>query len=74
MKIVNTSDGRVRLRLPVFLRISAFAGLLLVLSGQTARAQQPFTYTQYMDNLSPINATYSLLDKAGAVHALVRKQ
>ncbi|QEC51898.1 type IX secretion system PorP/SprF family membrane protein [Anseongella ginsenosidimutans] len=48
--------------------------LLLLLSVQPAHAQQPFTYTQYMDNLAPINSTYSLLDKAGAVHALVRKQ
>lgn len=48
--------------------------LLLLLVSQPARSQQPFTYTQYMDNLAPVNATYSLLDKAGAVHALVRKQ
>lgn len=49
-------------------------GVLLICAGQRVFAQQPFTYTQYMDNLSPVNATYSLLDKAGAVHALVRKQ
>ncbi|TCS84691.1 type IX secretion system PorP/SprF family membrane protein [Anseongella ginsenosidimutans] len=48
--------------------------LLLLCTTGLAYAQQPFTYTQYMDNLAPINATYSLLDKAGAVHALVRKQ
>lgn len=47
---------------------------LLIFSGNLAHGQQPFTFTQYMDNLTPINANYALLDKAGAVHALVRKQ
>ncbi|HYH56421.1 MAG TPA: type IX secretion system membrane protein PorP/SprF, partial [Anseongella sp.] len=48
--------------------------LLLLLVARPALSQQPFTYTQYMDNLAPINATYSLTDEAGAVHAVVRKQ
>jgi len=33
-----------------------------------------FTYTQYMDNLTPLNPAYSLLDKAGSVNTLARKQ
>ncbi|MDO3627645.1 PorP/SprF family type IX secretion system membrane protein [Mucilaginibacter sp. BT774] len=37
-------------------------------------AQQQFGYTQYMDNLTPFNQAYSLLDKTGSVSALVRNQ
>lgn len=55
-------------------RAGQYIGCLVLLACSTAHAQQPFTFTQYMDNLSPINAAYSLLDKAGAVHALVRRQ
>ncbi len=33
-----------------------------------------FSYTQYMDNLTPLNPAYSLLYKPGAVNALARKQ
>ena len=38
-------------------------------------AQTPaFTYTQFMDNLTPLNPAASLLDKAGSVSTLARKQ
>ena len=36
--------------------------------------QQPFSYAQYMDNLTPHNPAYSLLDKAGSVSTLASKQ
>lgn len=36
--------------------------------------QQAFSYSQYMDNLTPLNPAYSLLDKAGSVNALASKQ
>ena len=40
-----------------------------------ARAQQQeFGYTQFMDNLAPINPAYSLIDKSGSLNALIRKQ
>ncbi|QJD95218.1 PorP/SprF family type IX secretion system membrane protein [Mucilaginibacter robiniae] len=39
-----------------------------------SKAQQLFTYTQYMNNLTPINHTYSLLDEQGSVSAIYRKQ
>lgn len=50
--------------------------LLLVLSLFATRvsAQQFFTYSQYMSNLTPINPAYSLLDKNGTLNALLRKQ
>jgi type IX secretion system PorP/SprF family membrane protein len=35
---------------------------------------QTFTYSQYMDNLTPVNPAYSLLDKDGSVTGVVRKQ
>jgi len=42
--------------------------------GLRAQQQQEFGYTQYMDNLTPFNQAYSMLDKNGSVSALVRKQ
>jgi len=49
--------------------------LLLIVTGLSACAQQQaFSYTQYMDNLTPFNPAYSLLDKAGSIHTLARKQ
>ncbi|HEY9002985.1 MAG TPA: PorP/SprF family type IX secretion system membrane protein [Mucilaginibacter sp.] len=51
--------------------------LLFVLGfalGLKAQQQQEFGYTQYMDNLTPFNQAYSMLDKNGSVSALVRKQ
>jgi type IX secretion system PorP/SprF family membrane protein len=48
---------------------------LALLSATAAKAQQAeFTYTQYMDNLTPLNPAYSLLDKAGSISTLARKQ
>lgn len=37
-------------------------------------AQQEFSYTQYMDNLTPVNQAYSMLDKNGSINAIARKQ
>jgi type IX secretion system PorP/SprF family membrane protein len=49
--------------------------LLLIVTGNSAGAQQQaFSYTQYMDNLTPFNPAYSLIDKAGSIHTLARKQ
>jgi type IX secretion system PorP/SprF family membrane protein len=39
-----------------------------------ALAQQPFTFTQYMNNLTPVNAAYSALDNAANVNVVGRKQ
>lgn len=56
---------------PIILAILLFAFI-----GNIARAQsqQNGYYTQYMDNLTPINPAYSLLDKTGSLNGLVRKQ
>ena len=50
--------------------------LLFLMSalGLKAQQQQEFGYTQYMDNLTPFNQAYSMLDKSGSINALVRKQ
>ncbi len=49
--------------------------LLLVITGNRAVAQQQsFSYAQYMDNLTPHNPAYSLLDKAGSINTLASKQ
>lgn len=53
-------------------------GLCLLLLGFAidlkAQQQQEFSYTQYMDNLTPFNQAYSLLDKSGSINAVARKQ
>jgi len=50
--------------------------LLFVLLSATSQlhAQQQFTYTQFIDNLTPMNPAWSLTQDAGAVHFLGRKQ
>src|ERR1700744_5158477 len=49
--------------------------LLVLLLGTEVKGQtQQFSYTQYMDNLTPLNPAYSLLDKAGSLNMLGRKE
>lgn len=57
-----------------FLKKAALCFGLYALSLTAAKAQQLFTYTQYMNNLTPVNHTYSLLDNNGNVSAMYRKQ
>jgi type IX secretion system PorP/SprF family membrane protein len=40
----------------------------------SAQSIAPFSYTQYMNNLTPINSAYSLIDQAGSVTGVIRKQ
>ena len=48
--------------------------LLLLVVIDTAKGQQSASYTQFMDNLTPLNAAYSLVDPVGSVSTLVREQ
>lgn len=48
--------------------------LLTIAGSQTVEAQQFFSYSQYMNNLTPLNSAYSLIDKSGSLNALLRKQ
>jgi len=51
--------------------------LLLITFGvkKEALAQsQSFNFTQYMDNLTPLNPAYSLLDQANSINTMARKQ
>jgi type IX secretion system PorP/SprF family membrane protein len=49
--------------------------LLLIISGSKLMAQQQiYSYSQYADNLTPINPAYSMLDKAGSLNIMGRKQ
>ena len=48
--------------------------LLLITSGSVFAQQQIYSYSQYADNLTAINPAYSMLDKAGSVSVLGRKQ
>ncbi len=55
-------------------RIGSGAVLLLLFNLSATIAQQTFQYNQYMDNLTPFNPAWSLLDDAGSVNALVHSQ
>ena len=53
--------------------VLVFAGLCmpgLKVLGQ----EQQFSFTQYMDNLTPLNTAYSMLQTDGGIHTTVRKQ
>ncbi|RYZ91927.1 MAG: type IX secretion system membrane protein PorP/SprF, partial [Sphingobacteriaceae bacterium] len=52
----------------------AVMGVLMLFVSNTVTAQINSDYSQYMDNLTPINPAYSLLDKAGSINTIVRKQ
>ncbi len=52
----------------------AFIWLLPLCFAISSKAQQTFSYTQYMDNLTPINPTFSLLSQDNSIHVIVRKQ
>ncbi|WP_184547054.1 PorP/SprF family type IX secretion system membrane protein [Mucilaginibacter sp. FT3.2] len=43
-------------------------------SKQVQGQTQQFSFTQYMDNLTPLNPAYSLLDQAGSINTMARKQ
>jgi len=47
---------------------------VLLITTRGAFAQQGLNYTQYIDNQTPINPTFSLLNPYGSVNTLVRKQ
>jgi len=47
---------------------------LFFLATKANAQNSQFSYTQYMDNLTPFNPAYSLLDKAASVSTLGRKQ
>ncbi len=65
MKLTYTASKKMRV----------ITALLFVLFITESKAQQAaFTYNQYMDNLTPLNPAYSLLDKAASVNTLARRQ
>jgi type IX secretion system PorP/SprF family membrane protein len=65
----------MKLKYIISKNIKAILFVVLVLLVTGARAQNnQFSYTQYMDNLTPLNPAYSVLDKAGSINTLARKQ
>jgi len=60
---------------PPYYKIRALiAGMFLFFAVNTALGQQSASYTQYMDNLTPLNSAYSLLDSAGSINSILREQ
>ena len=55
-------------------RLIVLCSLLLVITTGSMAQQQIYSYSQYADNLIAINPAYSLLDKAGSVSLMGRKQ
>jgi type IX secretion system PorP/SprF family membrane protein len=55
----------------IFLLLSI---LLMACSNRLAAQQQIYAYSQYADNLTPINPAYSMLDRAGSLNLMGRKQ
>lgn len=49
-------------------------GAIFMLFADSLYAQQTFTNTQYMNNLTPYNSAYSLMNGAGIVDGMIRKQ
>ncbi|WP_423149067.1 PorP/SprF family type IX secretion system membrane protein [Rubrolithibacter danxiaensis] len=58
----------------VELKKTGFVLILLLLTSVGLKAQQSFTYTQYMDNLTPVNPAFSLLNPLGSLDLIARKQ
>ncbi|MGY3215085.1 PorP/SprF family type IX secretion system membrane protein [Mucilaginibacter sp. HD30] len=52
----------------------SFSILLFITDKAMAQQQGNFSYSQYADNLTPLNPAYSVIDKAGSVNLLGRKQ
>ncbi|WP_374164766.1 PorP/SprF family type IX secretion system membrane protein [Arcticibacter sp. MXS-1] len=50
------------------------AVIALILVVHSGKAQQQFSYTQFTDNLTPINPAWSLTVDGGAINLLARKQ
>ncbi|PLW88972.1 MAG: hypothetical protein C0154_13890 [Mucilaginibacter sp.] len=55
-------------QLIIFISLLPCGGRLL------AQQQQIFSYSQYADNLIPVNPAYSLVDKAGSINLMGKKQ
>lgn len=61
--------------LSIYINIRAVLLILFGLLAAKAEAQTAaFSYTQYMDNLTPLNPAYSLIDNTGSINTLTRKQ
>ncbi|TDQ07395.1 PorP/SprF family type IX secretion system membrane protein [Pedobacter metabolipauper] len=48
--------------------------LILLVGGRISAQQQVYSYSQYADNLTPVNSAYAMLDKSGFVSALGHRQ
>lgn len=51
-----------------------FVFFIIFATQQTKAQTAAFSFTQYMDNLTPLNPAYSLLDQAGSINTMARKQ
>ncbi|RZK80285.1 MAG: type IX secretion system membrane protein PorP/SprF [Pedobacter sp.] len=55
-------------------KIIGLVVFMLVVSGMQSFAQQQFTYTQYIDNLTPINPAWSTTRQVSELNLLARQQ
>jgi len=68
---LNISQSLQQKALKLFALAVAF---VLYAFNTSAQSIAPFSYAQYMNNLTPINSAYSLIDQAGSVTGVIRKQ
>jgi len=63
-------NNKQRIKKVIILLIIALFGV----KEEGLAQSQSFSFTQYMDNLTPINPAYSLLDQANSINTMARKQ
>ena len=56
------------------IRKETIVWLILLFITTSAYSQQGLSYTQYIDNQTPVNPTFSLMNPYGTLNTLVRKQ
>ena len=63
-------------QMPAYIQTGKQAVMLFIFCTGTIAGygQQSFSYTQYMNNLTPLNSAYALMDNDGSFNMLARKQ
>lgn len=65
--------NRVTIRKDIFFALTTCFWCFIAVT-RVSGQQQSFSYAQYMDNLTPHNPAYSLVDKAGSISTLASKK
>jgi len=66
--------NKLIIKMKKHLYIVLLVGLTAQLWSNKAMAQEPFTFTQYMNNLTPVNNAYATTDNAANINVVGRRQ